>query len=267
MTGQSRRRRPFATLQQADAERDGQAVEPGKIGGISRNDAPPLVDLQHHFVDDAGQRAQPCRIAVRAPVQQSGDPQPIGGRQMRAQRPKEGGVAGQVARARVEVDLHPHHAIARPAPAIERGEQLRMDMRRPVERFHAHHHPQPRVADMRHGGALRHQPRGVAADDGAVQQVDLLGTVERGLRADAGPQPEGVIARRIDPRGGRRRRRGGRDQGQRQQRGPCPTSNSAAPWPSATTDNRASTARTSPGAPTARRPSRRMRCCRRARSN
>jgi hypothetical protein len=72
---------------------------------------------------------------------------------------------------------------------------------------------------MRHGGTLRLEADGPARDDLAVEQIELCRLAEHRLRADAGPEPEGVVIARVDQR---RARRFAGDQREREQRGERP---------------------------------------------
>ena len=64
---------PFSTLQKTDAKRNLQVIKPCEVALVAGNHMPSLINLKHHFIDNACQSIETARVAVVAPIEQSGN--------------------------------------------------------------------------------------------------------------------------------------------------------------------------------------------------
>lgn len=183
---------PFASLQQTDTEGDLEPIEANQITFVSRDDVAALVNLQHDLIDCPCESVKILGVALAAPVEEPGDPEPAAGGESPAQVAEEDGVGFQMAGVGIEVDLKTGDAVARLAPAGEIGQHLCVEARRPVECFDTDYHPDFSVADVGNCRALGDKRR-LAGPYFGVQQIDGAGVRQRRLRHHSRPEPEGVV--------------------------------------------------------------------------
>ena len=162
-------------------------LEAGKIVGIPRYDVPALVDLKNGLIDRASEDIESGGIAVRAPIQKTGDPELHICRKARTQVSQKRRIADETVGACVEIHLHPFDVVSGRTPVGEGAQELHEDLRRPSKRFSPHHEPDCGASQVRHRRAPRLKVDTVAFHDLTLEQVDPLGPCERRLRANAGP--------------------------------------------------------------------------------
>ena len=64
---------PFSTLQKTDAKRNLQVIKPCEVALVAGNHMPSLINLKYDFIDNACQSIETARVAVAAPIEQSGN--------------------------------------------------------------------------------------------------------------------------------------------------------------------------------------------------
>jgi len=169
---------PFFTLKKTDAKRNLQVIKPCEVALVAGNYVPSLVNLKHDFIDNACQSIERARVAIAAPVEQSGNAELATGGQSTLQVLEKCGIVLQVMRMRVEVDLHSCDAVSCTAPARQICQNLRVNGRRPLQGLDSNDHPDIRVPDMGEGWTLGNQAYGIPGPDLCIQQIDSAGVIE-----------------------------------------------------------------------------------------
>lgn len=120
---------PFSTLKKADAKRDLQVIESCQVAFVAWNYMTSLVDLKYDFIDNARQGIESARVAIAAPVEQSGDAELAAGGQSMTQVFEKCDIVLQVMCMCVEVDLHSCNAVSCLTPARQVCQDVRINSR------------------------------------------------------------------------------------------------------------------------------------------
>src|SRR5258708_5783649 len=120
---------PFSTLQKTDAKRNLQVIKPCEVALVSGNHMPPLINLKYDFIDNTCQSIEAARVAVAAPIEQSGNAELAAGGQSTPQVLEKCGIGLQVMCMCVEVDLQSCDVVSCFTPARQVCQNLRINLR------------------------------------------------------------------------------------------------------------------------------------------
>ncbi len=120
---------PFSTLQKPNAKRDLQVIKPCQVALVPGNHMPSLIDLKHDFIHNACQSIEIVRVAIAAPIEQSGNAQLAVGGQSAPEVLEKCGIGLQVMCMCVKIHLHSCHAVSRFTPAPQVCQNLRINSR------------------------------------------------------------------------------------------------------------------------------------------